>query len=110
MVTRDHGLTLLGLIALALIGCSAQIDEKDIALQGKDILSKAYPSCSVEVRFEGVGEGDSENAYARLTLTSNKIDSSVDAEIFISRWNKKRWEITQQSSQELIKAAREICT
>jgi hypothetical protein len=61
------------------------------------------------VSFNGIGEGDSDNAYALVTLTPREGESPVAAEVLLSRLS-GRWQITQQSSQQLVKAAKEICT
>lgn len=110
MAIRWNGLALLALISLALNGCSTRIEGKDVVSQAQSTLSKAYPSCSLAVSFKGIGEGDSDNAYALVTLASGKGENPVDAEVLLSRLNSGRWQITQQSSQQLVRAAKEICT
>lgn len=108
MATRCNGLVFLLLIILALNGCSSRIEGKDVASQAQSTLSKAYPGCSISVSFKGIGEGDSDNAYAMVTLTSR--NDPVNVELLLSRWKEGRWRIAQQSSQQLVRAAKEICT
>lgn len=100
-----------GLLALLLAGCERGPSGDELVSQTKRILSNPNPGCAIDVAFNGIGEGDADNAYAEIRLETGPANGrrSKDVEVLVSDLKTGRWDIQQQSSTQLIDAAIQLC-
>ena len=110
MGTSIH-FTLASALFTLLSGCGRGPDGGGLVSQAERILSQGKPDCALEVSFEGVGEGDADDAYATLRLKAGPAsDRRVrDVEVLVSRLESDRWEISQVGSEQLIEMATNLC-
>lgn len=100
-----------GLLALLLAGCGRGPSGDELISQAKRILSEANPGCAIDVAFNGVGEGDADNAYAAIRLEAGPANGrrSKDVEVLVSDFKSGRWDIQQGGSTQLVDAAIQLC-
>ena len=111
MGTNFFPVLLGGLLALLMTGCERGPSGDGLVSQTKRILSEARPGCTIDVVFNGVGEGDADNAYATIRLETGSVDGrrSKDVEVLISDLKSDRWDIQQEGSAQLVDAAIQLC-
>lgn len=102
---------LAGAVLTLLVGCGRGPSGDELVLQAKRILSEANPGCTVDVAFNGIGEGDADNAYAVIRLETGPASGRrfKDVEVLVSSLKSGRWDIQQESSTQLIGAAIQLC-
>lgn len=111
MGTNFCAALLSGLLTLLLAGCGRGPSGDELVLQTKHILSEASLGCAIDVAFNGVGEGDADNAYAAIRLETGpaKGRRSKDVEVLVSDLKSGRWDIQQAGSTQLVDAAIQLC-
>jgi hypothetical protein len=100
-----------GLLASLLAGCWRGPSGDEIVSQTHRILSEMNSDCVVDVAFNGVGEGDADNAYAAIHLETGPANDrlSKDVEVLVSDMRSGRWDIQQEGSTQLVEAAIQLC-
>lgn len=94
-----------------LASCALGPQGDEVVSQAKQVLSEAKIGCDIDVLFQGVGEGDSDFAYAiiRLESASGGTRNFKDVEVLVSDWNSGRWKLQQVAVMPLVEAAKELC-
>lgn len=103
---------LLLLSPLVLVSCSQGPQSQDIVQQVQQVLTEASVSCSVKVAYNGVGEGDADNAYASLTFAIAEQAGQpklVPVEVLLSRVNGDGWEVADISKKKIVETASSVC-
>lgn len=98
-------------LVLLLAGCGQGPSGEEIVLRTKRILSEAHLGCTIDVAFNGVGEGDADNAYAAIQLETGPVGDrrSKNVEVLVSDWKSGHWGIQQDDSIRLLNAASQLC-
>lgn len=111
MGTNFHVVLLGAMLALLLVGCERGPSGDELVSQTKRILSEAHPGCTIDVAFNGIGEGDADNAYAVMRLETGPAGGrrSKDVEVRVSDWKSGRWDIQKEDSARLINEAIQLC-
>jgi hypothetical protein len=110
MNTRTVGS--LAVITCALLAsCARGPQSEEVVSQAQQVLSEAQIGCAIDVLFQGVGEGDSDSAYAiiRLETGAGSTHRFKDVEVLVSDWNSDRWKLQQAAATQLLEAAKELC-
>lgn len=100
-----------GLLTLLLAGCGRGPSGDELISQTKHILLEAHPGCTIDAVFNGIGEGDEDNAYAAIRLETGPANDrrSQDVEVLVSDEKSGRWDIQQAGSTRLADAATQLC-
>lgn len=111
MGTNFRAVSLSSVLVLLLAGCGRGPSGDELVSQAKRILSEAPPACAIDVVFNGIGEGDADNAYAAIRLETGPAGDRrfKDVEVLVSDWKSDRWEIHQDDSSRLTNAADQLC-
>lgn len=110
MGTRSVG-SLIVITCAFLASCERGPQSEEVVSQAEQVLSEAHIGCAIDVLFQGVGEGDSDNAYAiiRLETDAGNTRSFKDVEVLVSDWGYGRWKLQQAAATQLVRAAKELC-
>ena len=102
---------LIATLALLLPGCERGPNGNELVSQTKRILSESHPGCAIDVVFNGIGEGDADNAYAEMHLEAGPENGrrSKDVEVLVSDFESNHWNIHRVGSDQLTEAAIQLC-
>lgn len=91
-------------------GCDAGVKERDVVPQVETILAQSQIPCDVSVTFEGVGEGDADNAYAmiRVKTVHASEQGSAEVEILMIR-SSGGWNVDPKGAAALRREAITLC-
>jgi hypothetical protein len=109
--TSVFGLLATSLVVTVSTGCDAVINQQDVVPQVEAILAQSQIPCDVSVTFEGVGEGDADNAYAmiRLKAVGAPGQGNVDVETLMTR-SRGGWDVEPKGAYALRSKATTLCT
>lgn len=101
----------LTVACVLLAGCARGPQDKEVVLQVKRVLTEARVDCAIDVSFRGVGEGDSDHAYASIRLEAGAVGArrSEDVEVLISDWKADHWQLQPEASTRLVAVANQLC-
>jgi hypothetical protein len=111
MATNFRTISLCIALASLVAECGLGPSGDDLVAQTERLLSEAHPGCTIDVAFNGVGEGDSDHAYAAMRLESGPAGDrrSKDVEVLFSDGYSDRWEMHKGDATRLVDAAAELC-
>ncbi|WP_141400850.1 hypothetical protein [Pseudoxanthomonas wuyuanensis] len=106
-----RAVSLSAALVLLLGGCGRGPSGDELVSQTKRILLEASLGCTIDVTFNGIGEGDADNAYAAIRLETGPASDrrSTDVEVLVSDWKSDHWEIQQDDATRLVDAANQLC-
>jgi hypothetical protein len=99
-------------VACLLSGCADRVEEAQILKEVNEALSREQVGCNVAVEYKGVGDGDSDTAYAvvEINIKNDKKSSHLDVELMLRHQQNGVWLITEDSSKQLLSKVKNLCS